>query len=193
MEQKNTKRTKLLQDFRSVNLGNFNWYCGGRRGPTSPTANGGDGRPTSPFRESQRDSAPKPRVASPRRYRGYRATIATTPKGLCRGNMRGGSQRVAGSSGMDNAIMGFQYRNPPCAGRTTHSFPRHNHVVVVANLPHTPGVARRTAQPRALGHNVVDVGEGEPWMDASRGAMCEGVDPFSLSDFVVNGLENSAP
>ena len=52
-------------------------------------------------------------------------------------------------------------------------FLRHNHVVVVANLPHAPGVARRTAQPRALGHNAVGVGEGEPWMDVNRGAILE--------------------
>ena len=31
-----------------------------------------------------------------------------------------------------------------------------------------PGVVRRPAQPRALWHNVVDVGEGEPRMDADE-------------------------
>ena len=31
-----------------------------------------------------------------------------------------------------------------------------------------PGVVRRPAQPRAVWHNVVDVGEGEPRMDADE-------------------------
>ena len=64
---------------------------------------------------------------------------------------------VAGSGGMDNAIVGFQYRNPPCVRQFTRSFLRHNHVVVVALIPSAPGVARRAAQPRALWHNAVGV------------------------------------
>ena len=62
---------------------------------------------------------------------------------------------------MDNVMTGFQYGIPPCAGQSSHSFLRHNHVVVVANLLHPPGVARKAAQPRALGHNACGVGEGE--------------------------------
>ena len=68
---------------------------------------------------------------------------------------------VAESGGVGNAIVGFQYRNPPCAWWSTRSFLRHNHVVVVANLPHAPGVARRTAQPRALWQNAVGVPGGK--------------------------------
>ena len=58
---------------------------------------------------------------------------------------------------MDNAIVGFQYRNPPCVRQFTRSFLRHNHVVVVALIPSAPGVARRAAQPRTLWHNAVGV------------------------------------
>ena len=86
---------------------------------------------------------------------------------------------------MDNVMTGFQYGIPPCAGQSSHSFLRHNHVVVVANLLHPPGVARKPAQPRALGHNACGVGEGEgenrEWTlgDVNGGTpLRSGVDPF---------------
>ena len=69
--------------------------------------------------------------------------------------------------------MALQHLNPPCAGQPTRSYPRHNHVVVVAPLPRPPGVVRPPAQPRAVWHNVVDVGEGKPWMDANPGGMVQ--------------------
>ena len=114
-----------------------------------------------PLREPPRGSVPKPGVAPPRRYPGSMPKISKTPKGLCRGIIREGCWRVRGTARMDNVMTGFQYGIPPCAGQSSHSFLRHNHVVVVANLLHPPGVARKPAQPRALGHNACGVGEGE--------------------------------
>ncbi|MCX6883494.1 MAG: hypothetical protein NTX27_00465, partial [Verrucomicrobia bacterium] len=91
----------LIRAATIVVLTTVNWQPGGHR--------------EIPLRESQRDSAPKPGVAPPRRYPGYMPHISTTLKGLCRGTIGRGWWRMPGTARMDNGTMGFQCRNQPCA------------------------------------------------------------------------------
>ena len=42
---------------------------------------------------------------------------------------------MAESGGVGNAIMGFQYRNPPCAWWSTRSFLRHSVFFATSGIP----------------------------------------------------------
>ena len=68
---------------------------------------------------------------------------------------------------------GFSTSQPTLWGASTRSVLRHNRVAVVAVFRYAPGVARRTAQPRALGQNTGGVpggdgGMGGKWRNMAR-------------------------